>query len=123
MFKRAIWTGIGYGLGVGSSVYVQHKVKKTVEATVERYTPAHIRDEALARGKDAAQRLRDGASDAIAVARNGSDAVQRGADAAREADASAAVEDAVEHEPRMNLRHRLDLRDSKFVKSGPFRPR
>lgn len=59
MFKRAVWTSVGYGLGVGSSMYVQRKVKKTVEKTVERYTPEHIRLEATERSKEVVNRVKD----------------------------------------------------------------
>ncbi len=66
MFKRVVWTGVGYGLGLGSSVYVQRKVKKTVE----RYTPEHLRVEAAERSKDAVKAVRDFGSDMIDTVQN-----------------------------------------------------
>ncbi len=63
MFKRVVWTGVGYGLGLGSSVYVQRKVKKTVE----RYTPEHLRDEAVGRSKEAVNKVRDLGTDVFDV--------------------------------------------------------
>lgn len=66
MFKRVVWTGVGYGLGLGSSVFVQRKVKKTVE----RYTPEHLRGEAAERSKDAVKAVRDFGSDMIDTVQN-----------------------------------------------------
>lgn len=64
MFKRLIWTGVGYGLGVGSSVYVQRRVKRAVEQAPER-----IRAEASARSRAAAARARTLGTGIVAVVR------------------------------------------------------
>ncbi len=58
MFKRVIWTGVGYGLGVGSSMYVQKQVKKKVTKTVERYTPENVRTAVVAKSKDLADKAK-----------------------------------------------------------------
>ncbi len=44
MFKRTFWATVGYGAGIGSSIYVQRRVRRAVE----RYTPDHIRREVTA---------------------------------------------------------------------------
>ncbi len=67
MFKRVVWTGVGYGLGVGSSMVVQRVVKNKVKKTVERYTPEHIRVEATERSKEAVNRVRDFGSEMVDV--------------------------------------------------------
>ena len=59
--KRIIWTTVGYSLGLGSSVWVQRRVKRTVE----RYAPAQVRDDLAERGRhlvvDVREAARDGA--------------------------------------------------------------
>ncbi|MCH7790312.1 MAG: hypothetical protein IH940_12870 [Acidobacteria bacterium] len=42
MFKRTFWTAVGYSAGIGSSIYVQRRVRRTVQ----RYTPEHVRIQA-----------------------------------------------------------------------------
>ena len=39
MPKRTMWTAVGYGAGVASSVYLQRKVRRTVH----RYAPPEVR--------------------------------------------------------------------------------
>ena len=39
MLKRVVWTGVGYSMGLASSIYVQRRVRRTVE----RYTPEQVR--------------------------------------------------------------------------------
>ena len=63
MFKRVVWTGVGYGLGLGSSVLVQRKVKRAVE----RYTPESVRVEAAERSKNTAAKIKDLTSDVRSV--------------------------------------------------------
>ena len=67
MFKRATWTVVGYGLGVGSSIYVQRRVRRAVE----RYTPEHVRREVTQAGRRAADRARVLGADAVAAVREG----------------------------------------------------
>ena len=40
MFKRARWVAIGFGAGIGASVYTYRSVRKTVE----RHTTPELRD-------------------------------------------------------------------------------
>jgi hypothetical protein len=49
VLKRTFWTAVGYGAGIGSSIYVQKRVRRTVE----RYTPEHVRDQASLSGQRA----------------------------------------------------------------------
>ncbi|NNE72689.1 MAG: hypothetical protein HKN26_03420 [Acidimicrobiales bacterium] len=72
MFKRVIWTGVGYGLGVGSSVLVQRKVKRTVTKTVERYTPAQLREQAAAKGRAVVDKAKVATIELRAVAKDAS---------------------------------------------------
>ena len=64
MFKRVIWTGVGYGLGLSSSIYVQRKVRRAVEKTPEK-----VRSEAAARTRAAADRAKVIATEVRAVVR------------------------------------------------------
>ncbi len=65
--KRIIWTGVGYSLGLGSSIYVQRRVRRTVE----RFAPAQVRSDVADRGRAMAQRSRDLALDLRDAAREG----------------------------------------------------
>lgn len=53
--KRTLWAGVGYTLGISTSVYVQKRVRRTVE----RYTPEQIRHDLALRGKAMAERAQD----------------------------------------------------------------
>ncbi|MDH3706107.1 MAG: hypothetical protein OES57_08570 [Acidimicrobiia bacterium] len=64
MFKRVIWTGVGYGLGFGSSIYVQRKVKRAVERAPDR-----VRAEAAVRSRAAADRAKVIVTEVRAVVR------------------------------------------------------
>lgn len=64
MFKRVIWTGVGYGLGFGSSIYVQRKVKRAVERA-----PDLVRAEAAVRSRAAADRAKVIVSEVRSVVR------------------------------------------------------
>lgn len=46
MFKRAVWVGTGYGLGLGTSWWLKRKVSRKIEAQVDRYVPEGVRDKA-----------------------------------------------------------------------------
>ncbi len=65
--KRMFWTGIGYSLGIGSWIFVQRRVKQTVE----RYAPAEVRSNVADRGRDVAQRSRTRATEVRDAAREG----------------------------------------------------
>jgi hypothetical protein len=43
MFKRAIWTGVGFGIGTASSWWLKRKVRRAVAHQAERLAPAAVR--------------------------------------------------------------------------------
>lgn len=47
MFKRAIWMGTGFGLGVTSSVWM----KRAVRRRVHRYAPERVRRQVTTRAR------------------------------------------------------------------------
>ena len=52
--KRVFWASTGYALGLGSSLYVQRRIRRTVE----RYTPEEVRRQMADRTRDLADRAR-----------------------------------------------------------------
>ena len=60
MFKRVVWMGMGFGAGVGATVWTEVKLRRTAQ----RFTPAAIGDEVAGRvrslGGDVRDALRDG---------------------------------------------------------------
>jgi len=71
--KRILWTGLGYTLGIGSSVYVQRRVRRTVE----RYAPAQVRNDLADRGRAVADHTRDLVSDLRDAAREGATVMRK----------------------------------------------
>lgn len=65
--KRIIWTGVGYSLGITTSVYVQRRVKRAVE----RYAPAQVRSDVADRSRAVADRTREMVVDLRDAAREG----------------------------------------------------
>jgi len=63
--KRIIWTTVGYSLGLGSSVWVQRRVRRTVD----RYAPAQVRSDIAERGRHLVVDLREAARDGAEVMR------------------------------------------------------
>ena len=70
--KRTFWTAAGYTLGLGTSWYVQKRVKNTVE----RYAPEHVRADVAdksrqvaAKAKNAVVDIRDAANEGIGAMR------------------------------------------------------
>ncbi len=53
--RRTFWTGLGYTLGLGTSLYVQKRVRHTME----RITPEQVRHDVAEKGRQAADRARD----------------------------------------------------------------
>ncbi len=65
--KRILWTSVGYSLGITTSIYVQRRVKRTVE----RYAPAQVRSDVADRGRAVADRTREMAVEFRDAAREG----------------------------------------------------
>jgi len=63
--KRIVWTTVGYSLGLGSSVWMQRRVKRTVE----RYAPAQVRSDLAERGRHLVVDVREAARDGAEVMR------------------------------------------------------
>jgi hypothetical protein len=91
MPKRTFWTTVGYGLGIGSSVFVQRRVRRTVA----RMTPEGVRREVgqrtaavAASSADAARGLLDRArttsGDVVAAVREGREVARAEESALRE---------------------------------------
>jgi len=57
--KRVFWASTGYALGLGSSLYVQRRVR----LAVDRYTPEEVRRQVADRTRDLADRARRTAID------------------------------------------------------------
>jgi hypothetical protein len=71
--KRTVWTGVGYSLGLASSIYVQRRVRRTVE----RYAPEHVRQEVTDRSRLVADRAREIVVDLRDAAQEGAAAMRR----------------------------------------------
>jgi hypothetical protein len=54
MLKRTVWTAVGYGAGLATSIYVQRRVKRVVR----RVAPPEVRDVVGARGSEMVERAR-----------------------------------------------------------------
>jgi hypothetical protein len=65
MPKRTFWTTVGYGLGIGSSIYVQRRVRRTVD----RFAPAEVRREVTTKGAAVAATGAETAKAALDLAR------------------------------------------------------
>ena len=71
--KRTFWAATGFTLGVGSSVYLQKRLRRAVE----RYTPEQVRQDVAGAGKRAAARTRDLISDLRDAAQQGSETMRQ----------------------------------------------
>ncbi len=71
--KRIFWAGAGYTLGLGTSLYVQKRVRRTME----RYTPEQVRQEVVDRSHQVADRARDAVIDLRDAAQEGIAAMRR----------------------------------------------
>ncbi len=71
--KRIFWTGVGYSLGIGSSLFVQRRVKRTVE----RYAPSEMRSNVVDRGREIVQRSRTRAVEVKEAAREGAEVMRQ----------------------------------------------
>ena len=71
--RRTFWTGVGYALGFGTSIYVQKRVRRTVD----RYAPEQVRQDVAAKSRDVADRAREVVIDLREAAQEGVDAMRR----------------------------------------------
>ncbi len=55
MFKRVVWMGMGFGAGVGATVWTEVKLRRTAQ----RFTPAAIGDELSGRVRSLGADVRD----------------------------------------------------------------
>jgi hypothetical protein len=66
VFKRVVWMGMGFGAGVGATVWTEVKLRRTAA----RFTPAAIGDEVSGRvrslGVDVREALREGRAAMVA---------------------------------------------------------
>lgn len=67
MFKRVVWTAVGYGAGLGTSLYVQRKVKRRVQRVAVRYGSTDV----VARGRELADAARFMGHEVVAAVRDG----------------------------------------------------
>lgn len=65
--KRVFWSGVGYAAGLGSSIYVQRRVRHTVE----RYAPEQVRTDVADRSRRAAEKAKDAVIDLRTAAAEG----------------------------------------------------
>lgn len=71
--KRTFWAATGFTLGVGSSLYVQKRLRRAVE----RYTAEQVRQGVADAGRRAAARTRELIADLREAAQEGSEAMRR----------------------------------------------
>ncbi len=79
MMRRVIWTGLGYSLGLGTSLYLQKRMRRTVE----RIAPEQVRADVSAKGKATVERAKDSVDRARDVVTDLREAAQEGVDAMR----------------------------------------
>lgn len=65
MFKRVVWFGVGAATGLGSSVWVQRRVKRAAA----RYVPENVQREVSARARRLGADVRDAAAEGRAAMR------------------------------------------------------
>ena len=70
--KRVFWSTVGYVAGLGTSVYVQRRVRRAVEY----YTPEQVRRDAAVVGRQVAGRAREVVIDLRDAAAEGADAMR-----------------------------------------------
>lgn len=71
--KRVFWSSMGYAAGISTSIYVQKRVRRTVE----RYAPEQVRDDVAVRTRQTADRARDLVIDLRDAAAEGVDTMRR----------------------------------------------
>ena len=70
--KRVLWSTVGYAAGLGTSIYVQRRVRRAVEY----YTPEQVRRDATLAGRQVAHRAREVVIDLREAAVEGADAMR-----------------------------------------------
>ena len=71
--KRVFWSGVGYAAGISTSIYVQKRVRRTVE----KYAPEQLRDDVAAKSRLTAGKARDFVVDLREAAAEGIDTMRR----------------------------------------------
>jgi len=71
--KRVFWSGVGYAAGISTSIYVQKRVRRTVE----KYAPEQMRDDVADKSRLAAGKARDFVVDLREAAAEGLDTMRR----------------------------------------------
>ncbi len=71
--KRVFWSSVGYAAGISTSIYVQKRIRRTVE----RYAPEQVRHDVAAKGRRAADKARDLVIDLRVAAAEGVDTMRR----------------------------------------------
>jgi len=112
MMKRVFWTSTGYVLGLGSSVWVQRRVRRTVE----RYTPEQMRRQVADRTRDMTDRARRAVIDLREAAIEGREAMR---------DSEMSLNAEFDRRPRHSGQPRSmdDERRSPGPRQAPLRPR
>lgn len=70
MFKRAIWAGVGFGVGTASSWWVKRKVRRVVSQQAERLAPRAVRRRMADSVRGRATSMRDEVSGAVREGRD-----------------------------------------------------
>lgn len=107
--RRTFWLGIGYSIGLGTSIYVQRRVRRTVD----RYAPEQVRQDVVAKSRVVTDRARDVVIDLR-------DAAQEGVDAMRREKIDLLAEFAADEEFHAGPARGIDSSDRA---QGGFRPR
>jgi RNase adaptor protein for sRNA GlmZ degradation len=70
--KRIFWSGVGYAAGISTSIYVQKRVRRTVE----KYAPEQMRHDVAIKSRVAAAKARDLVIDLREAAADGVDTMR-----------------------------------------------
>jgi hypothetical protein len=71
--KRVFWSGFGYAAGISTSIYVQRRVRRTVD----KYAPEQVRQDVATKGRQTADRARDLVIDLREAAADGVETMRR----------------------------------------------
>jgi hypothetical protein len=70
--KRVFWSGVGYAAGLGTSVYVQRRVRRAVD----HYTPEQVRHDVAEKSRQVVGKAKDVVIDLREAASEGADAMR-----------------------------------------------